>query len=126
MSSQNTAVNGAVTISTANTNRDGTGTIGLLLTAADSGVLVNTITVKAVNSVDNGMVRLFLYNGSNYFLLTEFIVKATDPSCGTRTFETTLNLPSGFYVAPSNSLYVSTERADTFNVILDGTTWAYG
>ena len=41
---------GFVTISTANSNLDGTGTTALLLTAGNNGTLVKTLIIKAQNN----------------------------------------------------------------------------
>ena len=58
---QYTANTGKVLISTANSNLDGTGTLGTVLTAASNGTLIKAITVKAQVNTTEGMVRLFLF-----------------------------------------------------------------
>lgn len=63
-------VNG-VTIATANTNRDGTGTLGTVIAAGSSGTRIDRIRVQAIATTTAGMVRLFLYDGSNYYALQE-------------------------------------------------------
>ncbi|MBK9108643.1 MAG: hypothetical protein IPM92_09850 [Saprospiraceae bacterium] len=56
---------GFVTISTANSNLDGTGTTTLLLTAGNNGTLLKTLIIKAQTNTTQGMVRFFLKNASN-------------------------------------------------------------
>ena len=112
-------------ISTANTNRDGTGTIGTVFTAGVSGSRVDTIAVKATGTTTAGTVRLFIHDGVNARLLTELPVVAVTPSATIPTWEVQLNastmsqllpfaLPTGY------SLRASTEKAETFNLIAFG------
>lgn len=112
-------------ISTANTNRDGTGTIGTIFTAGAAGSRIDSISLKAVATTTAGMIRLFIHDGTNARLLTELPVLALTPSATTPSWEAQLNtntmtqvlpiiLPSGY------SLRASTNNAETFNVIAEG------
>lgn len=112
-------------ISTANTNRDGTGTIRTILTAGASGSRVDAIVVKATGTTTAGTVRLFIHDGVNARLLTELPVVAVTPSATLPAWEVQLNastmsqllpfaLPTGY------SLWASTEKAETFNLIAFG------
>src|ERR1051326_122814 len=58
---------GMVTISTANSNLDGTGTLGTVFTASagNKGALISSVIIKAQVSTTPGMVRLFIYDGTN-------------------------------------------------------------
>ena len=107
-----------VEISTANTARDGTGTIGTVFTAGASGSKVTSVTIKAESTTTAGMIRLFVYNGSTYALLKEFTVDAITPSGTVASYERTYNpdliLHSGW------SLRASTNNAEVFNVIALG------
>lgn len=102
-------------VSTANTNRDGTGTIATILTAGSNGTKIEEITVQATATTTAGMVRLYLHDGTNARLFDEFGVPAVTPSASvacwrqTRTY-TNLVLPTGW------SLRASTHNAETFNV----------
>jgi hypothetical protein len=110
---------GAVSISTANVARDGTGTMGTLITAGANGTLVQTLRVLAVGTTTAGMVRVFVHNGTSAFLYEEIPVTAITPSGTVQAFAadsakitpaTPLLLPSGW------SLRVSTNNAETFHV----------
>jgi hypothetical protein len=111
---------GIAQISTANTNRDGTGTIGTVATAGAQGTLIELIRVKATGTTTAGMVRLYIHDGANARLLAEISVSAATPSATVQTFEdeltptTPLVLPSGY------SLRASTHNAETFNVFAVG------
>lgn len=112
---------GLVTISTANTARDGTGTIGTVLTAPASGSRIDGVDIQATGTTTAGMIRLFVHNGTTAFLLTEIPVVATTPSATIPAWsvqigsQNNLNFPlilgSGF------SLRASTNNAESFNVI---------
>lgn len=112
-------------ISTANTNRDGTGTIGTIFTAGSSGSRIETIRIQATGTTTAGMVRLYIHNGTAAFLWKEIDVTAKTPGatdkaftavvdCGDSQHENILVLPSGY------SLRASTHNAETFNVIVIG------
>jgi hypothetical protein len=121
---QYTANTGKVTISTANSNLDGTGTLGTLLTGASNGTLIKTIIVKATVSTTEGMVRVFIYDGSsNTRLLQEIPVPSVTIAATTPAFEYTwdcdIKLEAGW------ELKVSTENSESFNVIAQGLDWAY-
>lgn len=113
---------GAVSISTANTNRDGTGTIGTCFTAGANGSRINRVTVKSNETPGAGMVRLYLHDGSSYYLWKESKVTAITPSATVKTFEEIIPLQGeNALVLPSGwSLRASTHLADTFLVIAEG------
>ena len=120
---QYTANTGMAVISTANSNLDGTGTLVTVLTAASNGTLVKTITIKATGNTTEGMVRLFLFDGSVTRLIQEIEVPPVTQAATTPAFEFVWNcdlkLKSGLV------LRASTQNAETFNVIAEGLDWAY-
>lgn len=111
-----------VAIATANANRDGTGTIGTVITAGASGTRIERVNIKATVTTTAGMVRLYIHNGTSYFLFKEVLVSAIVPSATVAAFEssvtfgtvTPLWLPSGY------SLRASTEKAENFNITAIG------
>lgn len=116
---------GIAQISTANTNRDGTGTIGTVFTAGASGSRIDAIDLKATGTTTAGMIRLFIHNGTTAYLLTEVPVLAITPSATLPAWEAQLNTNTMTQVLPvilptGYSLRVSTEKAETFNVIALG------
>jgi len=120
-----TANTGMQTISTANTALDGSGTMSAaIITGASNGTQVQSVTVKAQVSIAvAGMVRLFLFDGTNTKLLTEITVPAVTKSATAHSFSRTVNLD--FALKSGWSIKASTEKADTFNVIAEGLDWAY-
>lgn len=118
---------GAVVISTANTNRDGTGTIGTVFTAGASGSRIDGIVIQATGTTTGGMVRLFVHDGTNARLFDEAPVIAITPSGTAPAFSTALGnsapLATGRYplMLPSGwSLRAATNNAESFNVIALG------
>jgi hypothetical protein len=111
---------GAVIISTANGNLDGTGTIGSLLSvsASEDGCIIDTIKIKSQVANIEGMIRLFINDGSNYYLIQEVPVPASTPTAYYTSFSAlvhlSLNLNSGY------SLGVSTENSEQFSIIASG------
>jgi hypothetical protein len=113
---------GIGTISVANTNRDGTGTLVDILTGATDGTRVSRITIKASGTTTAGVVMLFIYNGSITRLWREIAVTAATPSTTVTAFEYTLTL-SGEDAIILPSTYVlraAPQKAETFNVIAEG------
>jgi hypothetical protein len=120
---QYTANNGMATISTANSNLDGSGTIGTVLTGASNGTLIKSVWIKAQTTTSQGMVRLFITGGGNTRLLQEIYVPAVTPSATDRSFEVKLNL--NYTLQSGYVLGASTEQANTFGIVAEGMDWTY-
>ena len=106
----------SVNVATANTNRDGTGTVAQLIAGASTGTRVAEIVCQARVTTTAGMVRIFLYDGSTYYFFDEVSIAAATPSAsvkGTRVSTTYNNL-----VLPSASwsVRVSTHNAESIDV----------
>jgi len=120
---QYTANTGMVTISTANSNLDGTGTLGTVLTGASLGTLIKTVRIKAQGNTTHGMVRLFVYDGSSTKLITEVEVPAVTKSGTYPAYEAFV--PINYILESGGILKASTQNAETFNVIAEGMDYAY-
>jgi hypothetical protein len=114
----------AVAISTANTNRDGTGTIGTVFTAdATDGSVIDSIQMTATGTTTAGVIRLYKHNGSTAFLWKEILVGAITPSATVAAFMRRLDcsLPANACYLPAGwSLRASTHNAEAFNVHAEG------
>jgi len=62
---------GVAAVSTANTNRDGTGTIATVLTAGSNGTRIEEIRLQATGDPADSIVTLFLHDGTNFWLFDE-------------------------------------------------------
>lgn len=112
---------GVVSISTANTALDGTGTIGTVFTAGASGSRIEEIVIKASAATTAGMVRLFIHDGSTYYLFKEVDITAATPSGTVKAFRYDLDLRGTPIFLPANySLRASTNNAETFKVFAFG------
>lgn len=114
-------------ISTANTNRDGTGTLGTVLTGVAAGTVVRDVTIQAAGTTTAGMVRLFvsLDGGTTKRLIHEISITAATPSATVKAFRTVIyfdGVTEKSLVLPNASaiLYASTHNAESFNVIASG------
>lgn len=117
----NTPRSAVVNITTANTARDGSGTIGTVLTAGASGSRIDALDIQATATTTAGMIRLFVHNGTTAFMLTEIPVTAITPGTSTPAWSAQVNannnmnfpliLQTGF------SLRASTNNAESFNLI---------
>jgi len=114
---------GMAQVSTANTNRDGTGTVVDVLTGGSNGTLINKVRIQAVGTTTAGVIRLYLYDGTNTRLMKEILVTAKTPSTTVEAWSTTVMF-SGYdlLVLPSASwvLKASTHNAETFNIFAVG------
>lgn len=120
---QYTANTGLVTISTANSNLDGTGTLGTVLIAASDGTLIKTITIKAAGDTTQGMIRLFTVDRGTNRLLREIEIPAIDASSIDTTFERKIDLD--FALKSGIVLKASTQNAESFSIIAEGLDWSY-
>lgn len=103
-------------ISVANTARDGTGTLVDLITAPAAGTRVDQIDICAAGTVTAGVVRLFLYDGTNTRLWKEILVTATTPSTTVAAWSTKVRLSPALVLKSAWKIKVSTHNAETFNV----------
>ena len=106
-------------ISTANTNRDGTGTIVNLFTAGANGSRVERITICATGTTTAGMIRFYLFDGTNTDLIREAPVTAITPSSTVPVFYQQLG-SLAMILSNGKSLRVSTNNAENFRVIAEG------
>jgi len=76
---------GVANFSTANTARDGTGTIVDILTGVAAGTRVERIVMKATGDPADSVATIFLNNGTSYFLFDE--VDLGNPAAASNTVE---------------------------------------
>lgn len=94
-------------LDTANTNRDGTGTIVTLGSAGASGSRIDEIVVKADADPADCTVVFYLYDGSTYYVFDEWDIG--NPAAGSATVASyresrlyeNLVLPSGWSLRAS-------------------------
>lgn len=123
---QEVANTGITTISTANTALDGTGTITTVFTAASNpsnGSAIKAITIKALQSTNVGMIRLFLIHNSAKKLFLEIPVPQSAQSGFEPSFKFVIN--ENYYLSAGDSIGASTQIAQSFAITLEGVNWSY-
>jgi hypothetical protein len=113
---------GAGTVTTANSNRDGTGALVTILTAGAQGSRYHRMRIKATGTTTAGMIRIFMYNGVTHYLYKEILVAAITASATVAAFEYELQMPNedAIVLAAGWSMKASTEKTETFNIFLEG------
>ena len=120
------------TISDANPNLDGSGSVTTVFTAGGKGSVIKSIIIKATQASLQGMVRLFIANAdSSVISLYKEVPVATTPQAGCTPvpapqyvmFETALE--GGLKLAGDYQILASTQNAETFNIIVEGIDWNY-
>ena len=116
-------------VSTANTNRDGTGTIVTIASgpsttaAAGVGKRINRVTVTATGNVTTGVVRFFLStdNGTTNYLILERLVPTITPSSSIAVYRTDVSELVGLVLVGGGNclLRASTNNAQTFNICVE-------
>jgi hypothetical protein len=74
---------GVGSVDTANTNRDGTGTIADVITGAASGTRILEVVLKADGDPADCTIVLYLYDGSNSIVFDE--IDLGNPAAGSAT-----------------------------------------
>lgn len=117
-----TPVIGVVNISTANTNRDGTGTLGTVITGSTNGTRISQIVIKALGTTTAGIVRLFIDNGVSVHLWKEISISAISASDTVIAFSASVDLTGEYaLILPNNYiLKAGTEKAESFAVFAEG------
>jgi hypothetical protein len=105
-------------VTTANTNRNGTGTIATIFTGGSSGSRIDDISIVATGTTTAGVVRLFLNDGTTSYLWQEILVSAITPSTTVQVFSYTLLNQAIILASSSWSLRASTNNSETFNILV--------
>lgn len=128
----------SVTVNTANTNRDGTGTMQIAWTAPayvsdqyPGGSRIERVVIQATGTTTAGMVRLFVSSdaaantAANTFLYEEVAVTAATPSTTVSAFSAVLQAVTyqtlfPIILGPGCTLRVATANAESFVVTVMG------
>jgi len=106
-----------VTVTTANTNKDGTGTKTILYTAGANGSRLDTIKVRSTGTAVATVLRVFINNGTDHTVATNNSLY-TEATIAATTVSETSALPD--YIIPINLSLPASYRA----FVLIGTTVA--
>lgn len=121
-----TPLYGSAVVSTANTNRDGSGTLATVLTLPAGGGRIDRAVLKATGNTTAGMLRLFIHDGTAARCIAEIPVPAITVSATVASFETVIDFATGESAAyglvlpAGHSLRACTHVAETFHVTAFG------
>jgi hypothetical protein len=101
----------------ANANRDGSGVVNTVFTAANSGSRVDDIYVTATGVTTAGQIRLYISDGSNTRLWQEVLVTAATPSATVSPWSYAW-LNQSLVLANGFSLRASTNNANVFHLVV--------
>lgn len=122
---------GPVAISTANTNRDGTGTIAQIAVGRGPGTRVEKVAVQASVTTTAGMIRIYKkasgltrnadgtfasYSAPTWRLVQEIAVAAITVSASVEGFVAEWAPTNGYMLADGEQLGASTHNAESFNI----------
>lgn len=108
---------------TANTNRDGSGSLIDLITGSVNGTKIEHIDIIASGSNSQGSIRFFINNGISTFLIKEKLVESTTATGAYEPYFTSLDFStqdSQFIIPPNYILKAATYNAEPFNIIIHG------
>jgi len=124
---QYTANTGFATINRPNTSLTGSGTLSYdiwdILLAASNGTFIKTVTIKSQGKTVQGMIRLFIYNGTYTRLFKEIEIPDITQTATAPAFEITI--PINFTLQSGWNLRATSDQSGTFNIIVEGQNWAY-
>ena len=116
-----------VLVNTANASRDGTNSITDVITGTTDGTRVDRIVIKAGVTTTNGMIRLYIYNGSATMLWDEVFVPAITASNTAPTFKATIQSPDLvsplIVLASGQKIQVSTVQNEVFYITAHGSDY---
>jgi len=126
---------GPVNFATANTGRDGTGTIPTIVVGRGPGTRIERVRVRAAGTTTAGMIRIFKkatglarnadgtfasYTAPTWRLIHEIPVTAITPSATVEAFSGEWAPTNGHTLADGEQLGVSTHNAEIFNAEVVG------
>lgn len=113
---------GSANVSSANTNRDGTGVITALLTGGSSGTKVTSIAAQAAVTTTAGMVRIFLStdSGSTWRLFDELSIASATVSASVKGTRITATYGDLVLADSTHRLGCTTHASESINVFAFG------
>ena len=120
------AATGNGTVSIANSALDGSGTIENIFTADTfaNGATITRVTIKALQSTYEGVVRLFISpDGRAWSLMQEVWIPQTTQSAFEPSFKHVVDM--NFKLEAGYSIGASTQNAESFALTVEALDWTY-
>lgn len=110
----------SVSVATADSSYTAPTNVGTLITGAATGTRISEIVIKGAATSAAAVVRIFLYDGSAYFLFDEVLVTAITASSTVRTFGTNVFYTNLVLPSASWSVRVTTSVSQAMHVTAMG------
>jgi hypothetical protein len=107
---------GAVSIATADSSYTAPTNVGTLITGASTGTRIAEIVVKMAATSAAAVVRIFLYDGTNYWLFDELTVAAATGSATVQQTRVSTSYNNLILPSASWSIRVTTSVSQTTHV----------
>lgn len=109
---------GSALLTTADTSLTAPTTVGTVFTAGASGSRIDYIDIQGVATSVAGLINLFIFDGTNYFLYTQVPVQAITSSTTAAAFTAIISSNTNANILPINlptghSLRATTSVAQT-------------
>lgn len=117
-----TPLNEIQQIATANTARDGTGTMSTGVAGTAAGKFIRRVVIQATGTTTANVVRFFesTDNGTTRRLILEVVIPAVTPSTSVAAHRTEVpELVGKVLAGTTNLIYASTNNAETYNVLFE-------
>lgn len=113
-----------VTFNTANTARDGTGTLATIVdnSGGSTPIRIDRIRLAATGTTTAGKIRWFWDDGTNKYYYTGFDVQAITASATVEPWQLVLNFPRGLIVKAGWKLRFTTHVGEAFVALAEGAT----
>ena len=93
---------GSALLTTADTSLTAPTTVGTVFTAGASGSRIDYIDIQGVATTVAGLINLFIYDGTNYFLYNQVPVQAITSSTTVPAFQTAISSNTNANILPIN------------------------
>lgn len=105
-------------LTTANTsipNGGGTGAYASLVTGSTAGKIVDEITISATNTTTAGMIRMYVFDGTDARLHSQIPVSAVTPATNTATWSAVIR-PLNLKLHNAQEIRFTTHNAESFHL----------
>lgn len=111
---------GAVSVATADSSYTAPTNVGTLITGVTAGTRINEIVIKSAATSAAAVVRIFLYDGTTYWLFDEVLIAAATGSSTVAQFRTRVTYENLVLPSSSWSVRVTTSVSQATHVTAFG------
>ena len=108
---------GLASVTVANTNRDGTGTLVDVVTGVTAGTKIDRVVIKASGTAATGLLTLFYFDGTTNWLFDEIVITGVVASTTVPSFRADRTYPDLVIAAATHKLRAAVTVAPTSGAI---------